>query len=63
MRKGGVRSNPREGTLKSRIGEDFGVAKARALYSVASSMPNFQLVSNDVRVKPSKGVSQSQHKN
>ena len=54
VRKGDVRNNPRGGgtiTKLTKIGDVFGVAKARALSGFRKSMPTFQLLTEDVCFK------------
>ena len=53
VRKGDVRNNPRGGTITklTKIGDVFGVTKARALSGFRKSMPTFQLLTEDVCFK------------
>ena len=56
-------SNLRVGAItnfKSKIGDGFGITNARALSGVRDPMPAFQLLTEDVHFKKSKGAAQIQ---
>ena len=64
VRKLYLTNNPRGSAItviKSRIGDGFAVTKVRALNGTPQSTPSFQLVPDDVCMKPSKRASKSLH--
>ena len=64
VRKGDIRGNPRGGkefNFQTKISEGLGVTKAKALHFVSSSMPEAQLINEDLYFKKSKGAAQSQY--
>ena len=65
VRKGYIINNLRGGNnsfFKSKIGDGFGVMKARALTSVQKSIPFSQILSDDTHENPSKGATKSAHR-
>jgi len=64
VRKGDIRNNPRGGTVgefRVKISEGLEVLRAKALSFLCCTLPNSQLISEDVYFKKSKGAPQSQY--